>query len=120
MFDEVKLYDKALSGPEVWNEYQYGKPKIFDNLQPDGDDIRFTDSNGKTELDFWKEEVNNSVTGKKNYKNWVKVPSIPAGTSKDIYMYYGNTSATSSSDGDNVFEFFDDFTGVSLDTNKWY
>ncbi|RLJ04590.1 MAG: hypothetical protein DRP18_04530 [Candidatus Aenigmatarchaeota archaeon] len=50
---------------------------------------------------------------------WVKVPEIPASNSVTVYMYYGNPSATSASDGDDVFEFFDDFEGTSLDTNKW-
>ena len=34
-------------------------------------------------------------------------------------MYYGNPSATDESNGDAVFEFFDDFEGTSLDTSKW-
>jgi len=34
-------------------------------------------------------------------------------------MYYGNPSASSASDGDATFEFFDDFEGDSLNTSKW-
>ncbi len=34
-------------------------------------------------------------------------------------MYYANASATTASNGDNTFEFFDDFLGSSLDTSKW-
>jgi hypothetical protein len=48
----------------------------------------------------------------------VKVPSIPASSTKTIYLYYGNPSATSQSNGAAVFDFFDDFD--TLDTNKWY
>ncbi len=79
-------------------------------------DIRFTDSDGTTELYYWMEEYVDS-----DYAIfWVKIPSIP--TSPDttqIYIYYGNPDQTTTSNGENTFEFFDDFLGTSLDTNKW-
>jgi hypothetical protein len=34
-------------------------------------------------------------------------------------MYYANASATTASNGDNTFAFFDDFDGATIDTNKW-
>jgi len=37
----------------------------------------------------------------------------------NLYCYFGNAEATNVSDGDSVFELFDDFDGTSLDTNKW-
>ena len=43
-------------------------------------------------------------------KVWVKVPKIPANGSVDLYIYYSNPSAESESDGEAVFEFFDDFS----------
>jgi len=52
-------------------------------------------------------------------KVWVKVPSVPASGSTDVFMYYGNPTAESASDGDATFEFFDDFEGTSLDVSKW-
>ncbi|MBU5682368.1 MAG: DUF2341 domain-containing protein, partial [Candidatus Aenigmarchaeota archaeon] len=54
-----------------------------------------------------------------NTRIWVKVPNIPANSNKTIYLYYGNPNATSMSNGDLVFEFFDDFEGTSLNTSKW-
>ena len=82
-------------------------------MQPDCDDIRFTDSDGSTPLDFWIESgVNTSST-----RIWVEVPSISGSSTKTIYMYYGNPSAQSASNGDNTFLFFDDFSGGNLD--KW-
>jgi len=82
-------------------------------MNSDCSDMRFTDDSD-TELPYWIEgPCNDSQT-----VVWVKVPSIPtSGTT--IYMYYGNSSATDASDGDAVFEFFDDFEGTSLDTSKW-
>lgn len=80
-----------------------------------GEDIRFTDANG-TELSYWIENWDNSS---KAASIWVKVPSIPTGSSTNIKMYYGNPKAISSSNGDKTFEFFDDFSGTSLDLSKW-
>ena len=84
-------------------------------MRSDCGDIRFTDEDGTTLLSYWVEEGCNTA----NTKIWVKVPSIPASSTKTIYLYYGNPSATSQSNGDAVFEFFDDFEGSSLNTSKW-
>lgn len=84
---------------------------------PNGYDIRFTDSDGKTLLNFWIESytwVNAVVTA--NF--WVKVPSIPDG-GKTINLHYGKSGATSASSGDGTFDFFDDFSAGTMDTTKW-
>ena len=74
-------------------------------------DIRFTNSTG-TELDYWME------TNAGSYADfWVEIDSI--GTSTNIYIYYGISSASTTSNGDTTFIFFDDFTGTALDTGKW-
>jgi len=79
-------------------------------------DIRFTDSDGVTELSYWMEE---KVDGD-HAVFWVKVPSIPASPdTTTIYIYYGKSDATTTSNGENTFIFFDHFEGTSLDTNKW-
>jgi len=62
-------------------------------MQVDGDDIRFTDSDGTTLLPYWIEGPINDA----NTKIWVKVSSIPAQGTKVIYFYYGNPSASSES-----------------------
>jgi hypothetical protein len=68
-------------------------------MRSDGGDIRFTDSDETTLLNYWVESgINTSST-----KIWVKVPSIPASSSKTIYVYYGNPSATSLSSATNTF-----------------
>jgi hypothetical protein len=83
-------------------------------MRLDCGDIRFTDSDGTTQLNYWLESgCNTALT-----KIWVKVPFIPAG-SKTIYVYYGNPSATSQSNSDNVFLLYDSFDGTSVNTNKW-
>jgi len=68
-------------------------------MHSDCGDIRFTDSDGQTQLNYWIESgCNTSST-----KIWVKVPSIPASSTKTIYFYYGNPSATSQSSVGNTF-----------------
>lgn len=82
-------------------------------MRSDCGDMRFTDSDGTTSLNYWIESGCNTTTT----KVWVKVPSIGASATKSVYMYYGNASATSAADGTQVFQFFDDFS--TLDNTKW-
>jgi len=91
-------------------------------MKSDCGDIRFTDVSAAynsgtwtNNFPYWIESGCNTSTT----KIWVKVNSIAASSNKTIYMYYGNTSAVGISNGDNVFEFFDDFNGINLDTAKW-
>ena len=88
----------------------------FGRASSDGSDIRFTKDDGTTPLNYWIESWDSA---NKKATVWVKVPNIPANGSIDIYVYYGNSSATSESDAEAVFDFFDDFEGDSIDTNKW-
>jgi len=85
----------------------------FSKAKSDGSDIRFS-LNGE-ELNYWIEEWNPYA---KKAKIWVKVPHIPANGEVKIKMYYGNPSASAVSDGDKVFEFFDDFEDGDY-TDKW-
>ena len=85
-------------------------------MRSDCGDIRFTDSDRLTQLKYWIEEdtINTPET-----RIWVKVPVIPANSTKTIYMYYGNFSLNSVSNGDEVFEFFEDFQSGTINPNKW-
>jgi hypothetical protein len=93
-----------------------GNVYLGGNVRSDFDDIRFTKSDGTTPLDYWIETYKPGVSA----VVWVKVDSIPVSPSTtNIYLYYGNPSATSASNGTNTFAFFDDFddgtyTGWSL------
>jgi len=80
--------------------------EVFENANSDGSDIRFTLSDGVTKIPYWIEEWNSA-----NQKAiiWVNVSQIPANGETTIYMYYGNPTATSESNGDAVFELFEDF-----------
>ncbi len=83
-------------------------------MQASGNDIRFTGSDGLRGVSYWIESGINTPST----VLWVRVPSVPSGTST-IYMYYGNASALAASSGDGTFIFFDDFeNGLALGT-KW-
>lgn len=79
-----------------------------------GADIRFTDADG-AELAYWIEKWDYAGM---SALMWVKAASIPTGIST-MSMWYGNPSATSSSNGDSTFELYDDFNDNTFDTVKW-
>ena len=87
-------------------------------MQSDCDDIRITDINGKV-LPHWIETGTNACNTSTT-AIWTKIPTILTGTSTtSIFVYYGNTTVASAQNGNNVFEFFDDFSSASIDSNKW-
>lgn len=68
-------------------------------MRSDCGDIRINDSDDATAItSYWVENCNSSAT-----VVWVKVPSIPASSTKLIYLYYGSGSATSLSSISNTF-----------------
>jgi BNR repeat-like domain/Domain of unknown function (DUF2341)/Putative peptidoglycan binding domain len=72
----------------------------FTKANSDGSDIRFTDSDGVTPLNYYLDAYN-SITHIADFV--VNAPSIPtSGTT--IYLYYGNSGATSTSSWANTFE----------------
>ena len=93
----------ALSGYQVKVGVAYDS-----DMQPNFNDIRFVDSDGLTLLNYWRESFIASTSA----TFWVKVPSVPSGI-KTIYMYYGNPSAGSASNGTNTLEFFDEGDQIS-------
>lgn len=63
-------------------------------------DVRFGDATGKT-YPYYLETF--TTADKATF--WVRIPSIPAGSST-IYIFYGNASARSASDGQSVFDLY--------------
>lgn len=97
-------------------------PSNFDysKANNNGSDIRFLSENNDEPLPYWIERWNpwNTSTS----RIWVNVPVI----SEDgtyIYMFYGNKTANSLSNGKNVFPFFEDFSNSDISdsyyTNNW-
>jgi len=86
-------------------------------MQSNCADVRVTDQNGQL-IPYWPEETGNFACNDTDTKIWTKVPSIPTSGSS-VYVYYGNSSASVASSGVDTFQFFDDFSGTSVDTSKW-
>ncbi|EKE19944.1 MAG: hypothetical protein ACD_8C00080G0006 [uncultured bacterium] len=95
--DEVRVYNRALSGAEVQKLMDNNRSPLFDEIylktQEDGDDFRFKDSNDSTDLEYWVEKY--TAVGQ-NAKIWVRIPSISS-SGKNINMYYGSAGAVNGS-----------------------
>ncbi|MBI4713328.1 MAG: DUF2341 domain-containing protein, partial [Planctomycetes bacterium] len=72
----------------------------FAKVLANGDDIRFTKSDGSTLLDYWIESWDDvGLTA----KIWVEVDSLPASTATTIYVYYNNPAEPAASSVANTF-----------------
>jgi len=80
-------------------------------------DIRFTASDGATPLNYWMQSV--SVGNQATFL--VQDPDDLGSSNSTIYIYYGNSGATTTSNGANTFLFFDNFSADgSIDwMNTW-
>jgi hypothetical protein len=81
-----------------------GNVYLNSHSKVDFGDIRFTDGDGVTLLSYWMEsEVN------QNYAVfWVKIPDDLSSNQAPIYIYYGNPTATTASNGPGTFLMFKD------------
>ena len=86
----------------------------FAEAQSAGQDLRFYASDGATPLNFWIASYSSTA---QTATIWVEVPSIPASGSTNIVMKWGNSTATSASDGFTTFPFFDDFSDPSTQSD---
>ncbi|MHA1216589.1 MAG: DUF2341 domain-containing protein, partial [Candidatus Thorarchaeota archaeon] len=68
-------------------------------------DIRFTDDDGSTLLDYWME----SKTDGDQAVFWVEVADNLTASDATIYIYYGKSDATTTSNGTATFLLYDDF-----------
>lgn len=102
----------VISSSAAQTDYQVLVTVAYDSdMQADFDDLRFTTSDKTTLIDYWIESKTDSSIA----RVWVEVPTIANGNTT-IYMYYGNSSTTSLSNGLNTFPLFDDFSGTMA---KW-
>ncbi|MFH2137740.1 MAG: DUF2341 domain-containing protein [Candidatus Omnitrophota bacterium] len=69
---------------EQWHEF-------WQHVNSDGSDVRAVDSDDTTLLTYYLQEFDSAAkTGRIN----VEIPTIPASSSKTIYLYYGNSGAS--------------------------
>jgi hypothetical protein len=82
------------------------------HAQSDFDDIRFISySDNTTTLPHWRENYTTDTQA----TFWINNSQ----NNTKIWMYYGNNSATSTSNGTNTFYFFDNFDDNSINASKW-
>jgi len=104
---------------QVWMEDGYddvsnGVIDCEDHCNSDFSDIRFIDDDHTTLLSYWIEEIGVDDGDHFAYI-WVKTSG-----SGSIFIYYGNDEASSESNGDDTFVFFDDFLGDDYDHDVWF
>lgn len=91
------------SGKDVYLNYK---------SKTDFGDVRFTDGEKNEELSYYIENVIDSDSA----SFWIKQPLIDSINGSSFYIYYGDGGLSTTSSGEDTFEFFDDFSN-GLD--KW-
>ncbi|HMA05940.1 MAG TPA: DUF2341 domain-containing protein, partial [Methanomicrobiales archaeon] len=77
------------------------------SAQANGNDIVFTDSGGSTVLPH---EIENFTKSSGALTAWVKLPTLSNGVNTDLYMYFGNSSASNQQNSTAVWD--SDYVGV--------
>lgn len=96
----------STSGVSVYNQPLEFTIAYDSDMQSDFDDIRFTDRDGVTDLDYELKSKTDSSTA----TFMVQTVEIEASPNIDhIFVYYGNSTATSNSDPFSVYNFYEDW-----------
>jgi len=114
---QVLLKVGESSGASGYDFHVEGHSSNFPSSKNQSGELRFTKSDGTTLLNFWVEKVEGTSPNRVAYC-WVKITDN-LDSNVDIYCYYGNSSATNVSNGDDTFLFFDDFDDNTIDSSKW-
>ena len=104
---QTQIYVWNSTGTDSGNNVTLGSHVLSNNFG----DIRFTDDDGNTLLDYWMESVNSTTA-----TFWVEIADSLESAAQTIYVYYGKADATTTSNITNTFLFGDeDFaTGWAL------
>jgi len=114
-------YRKLINISNAINGYQMmitivynsaGNVSLGGKCQTDFDDIRFIDYDNLNELNYWREEYLDADKA----VFWIKSPD-DVETDKKIWLYYGNTNVSTTSDGTETFILFDG--SEDKDANEW-
>jgi len=105
-----ELSGKTLTDYQIRIEIGAGDP-IWEHARSAGEDIRFCYHPEEEMLSYWIEKFDPDA---EEAIIWVKVPEIPANSEIEIFMYYGNPTVASASDGVATFVFFDDFDDLDI------
>jgi len=96
-------------------DYTYSDERVYcdSKCRTDYGDIRFTDNDGDTLLDYWLEGIHGTYA-----VFWIELKDDISVHDGIFYMYYGK-SVTTTSDFDSTFLFGDPFDSATLDTSRW-
>ncbi len=101
---QMKLIVHKGSGTDSGNDVY-----LSGHCKDDFSDIRFTKSDGETNLDYWIEEY----TPGDNATIWIEFDSIPVSPNSATFcLYYGNPNAPSESNGAATFLWFNDYSNA--------
>ena len=103
---QVEIEIRTGYGPDAGNLVY-----LPSELWSPSDTVRFTDDDGVTLLDYWRE-----CTDAESAVYWVEVKDS-LDYDAVIYLYYGNSTQSNLSNGTATFLFFDDFENGNL--NRW-
>lgn len=92
----------TLTDYQIYIQVDSSQSDFWSHVKSDGGDVRFVASDNSTELNYWMQYWDYS---NKEADFWVQVNSIPDSSTSTIYMYYGNSSATTDSDPGNTFSY---------------
>jgi len=93
-----------------------GDATFFEDCENNQVYLEFYDEDQATLLKHWVEEWD---TTNHNARIWIKVPSIPGSGTKTIYLKINKGRTEDLSNPENVFDFYDDFIGDAINTDKW-
>lgn len=82
--------------------------------QTDFDDVRFTSSDKLTELDYWRQIYTASTSA----VFYIEV-AADLSSNQTIYIYYGNSTVSTTSNGINTFLIYDDFEDAAINATTW-
>ena len=81
---------------------------LNNHSRTDFGDVRFTAADHITLLDYWMESYTTSTSA----VFWVEVADDLSTTAQTIYMYYGNSTVTTTSNGSATFMLYEDWDGT--------
>lgn len=108
-FDVINTTDEDLTDISV----PVTIPYTVDKMKTDFGDIRFYIEDEEIPYHLY------SKTDEDEALFYLFFATLDAYETKTIYVYSGNSGATTTSSPEDAYLFYDDFTGASIDTDKW-
>lgn len=118
-FEQSTVFTVRSDNPETLTQFQVLltlTPENFDYaaVSESGADIRFSTDGIQADVPYWIERWEPGGES----LIWLAVPEIPAQGSVDVHLLSGNDDVDSASNGEAVFDFFDDLATGEV-TDKW-